>query len=274
MNRRTGLPVVGLLLVLAGCGRDDIGLIDRALNEHPFFTSLGTIPPAEQSYADSSPALNAWRSLGEPDVDYEILVQEDQAIVNIIATWPCTLRVVYGPVAAFDTVAKPGPELTGLVQARFKYDDGEWRMAELSVCDARSDSGFRFLELDSLKLHVRRGGDTVAYPGVRDMSRRSLDPYAFTFLTGDSVDLVLWHWDSVDAPRAYLHTDRSRGATPFVRDSLGTWSCSWALSDTGRHWVWFEVIDIADAVTDPDGPDRAVFWGVPWIVENPPGPGD
>jgi len=266
MTRHT-LFLTALLLVLIACGRDDIGLIDRSLNEHPFFGTLGSMPAPASPYAESTPAVDAWRVFREPDVDYEIIVDGSEANVNISVVWPCTLYIVYPAGDGADTVAKPGPQVTGLAQARFGFADTGWQMTGLSPCDARSDSGFRFLEIDSLRLVARRDGGSVSFPVVRDMSRRTLDPWPFTFRAGDSIDIELWQHDTVDAPGAFLHVPWSPDATPFRQDTAGTWSGTWVLSDTGRGWAWFEVVDIADAVTDPDGPDRTVFWGLPCIVE-------
>jgi len=255
------------LLLLFACGRDDIGLIDRALHDHPFFTKLGTIPAPVSPYAESTAAVDARRVYREPDIDYEILVDGSEGTVNISVVWPCTLYIVYPAGDGVDTLAKPGPHITGLAQSRFGYNGSEWRMTGASPCDARSDSGFRFLEIDSLRLSARRDGDTVSFPGIRNMTRRTLDPWPFTFRAGDSVDISLWQHDTVDAPGAFLHLPWSGDATPFRQDTAGTWSCTWVLSDTGRGWAWFEVFDIADGINDPGGPDRTVLWGLPCIVE-------
>ncbi len=271
---------IGALLMLVGCSTEsDSDRIDQALNDHPFFKALGAIPGPNDPYrtgqggadGDTSVPVAAWRVVPEPVIDYEIVVVSPKAEVNMVLVWPCTLYVVYTDwpdTSIRDTVLKPAPEITGLMEMLFEFDGTDWTMTEISPCDARFDSGFRHIEIESLQVDVRRAGQPVEYPSLVNVYRQPLDPYPYTFQAGDSIDLRLWESDIVDLPWAYLHGRDRDSYDPFQYDSLsGSWYGSWVVSDTGDHWVWFEVIDINDAIMNKTGPDRSVLWGLPYIVE-------
>jgi hypothetical protein len=278
--RTATILFIGALVMFVGCSTEsDFDRIDEALNDHPFFNALGVIPGPSDPYrtgqgggdGDTTVPVAAWRVVPEPDIDYAIIVVGPKAEVPVILTWPCTLYVVYTDLpdtSIRDTVLKPAPEITGLMEMLFEFDGTNWTMTQIAPCDARFDSGFQHIEIESLQVNVRRAGQPVEYPSLVNVFRQPLDPYAYTFQAGDSIDLRLWESDIVDLPWAYLHGRDGDGYDPFQYDSLsGSWYGTWVVNDTGNHWVWFEVIDINDAIMNKTGPDRSVLWGLPYIVE-------
>lgn len=277
--RNAAILFVGALLMLVGCSTEsDADRIDRALHDHPFFKTVGAIPGPSDPYhtgqggdGDTTVPVAAWRVVAEPDIDYEITVVGPQAEVSMSLVWPCTLYVVYTDLpdtSIRDTVLKPAPEIHGQMEMLFEFDGTGWTMTEISPCDAKFDSGVGYIEIESLQVDVRRAGQPVEYPSLTNVYRQPLDPYPYTFRTGDSIDLRLWEYDDVNLPWAYLHGRDADDYDPFRYDSVsGSWYGTWVVNDTGNHWVWFEVIDIDDAVMKRTGPDRSVLWGLPYIVE-------
>ncbi|MBM3314241.1 hypothetical protein FJY71_00155 [candidate division WOR-3 bacterium] len=278
--------LLACLLVLTGCFRKtDEEQVDGALQQNAFFRSLGAIPRQSGDYraggglldGDTSLPVHAWRSVKDPTVNYEITVQKPFAWVDFDLAWPCTLYVVYTDLpdtSIRDTVVKPAPLIAGTISMGFEFKGDEWQLTELSPCDARFDSAVGVIDIDSLQVSVRRGGQTVPYPTLASTGRLPLFPYAYTFQAGDSVDLRLWETHTAQAQFtwAYLHGPPTHGYSPFQYDTLsgsfhGTWTVGHAETSRDGNWVWFEVIDLDDALLSKHGPDRSALWGVGYVVE-------
>lgn len=282
---RTVLPFVLAALFLVGCGqKSDEEQVDAALQEHPFFKALGVIPAKQVQQpdqggldGDTAIPIAAWRVVMEPEISYEINVERPYADVDIDLVWPCTLFVVYTDVpdtSIRDTVLKPAPEVKGSMSARFEFDGSEWHLRELSPCDAAFDSGLGLIQIDSVQVSVRRGGQAIPYPTLAGTGRLVLDPYPYTFAPGDSVDLKLWDTEApgIEFAWAYLHGPPRHQYGPFQLDTLnrnwyGTWVINPAPATDENRWVWFEIIDLNDALLNKQGPDRSVLWGVGYIVQ-------
>ena len=272
------LALIAAVFASVGCQKSDQTQVDEALQDHPFFKALGAIPEPGDSYTgrgdadgDTSVPVKAWREVSAPGIDYVITVQKPYAEVSFDITWPCTLYVVYTDLpdtAIRDTVLKPAPRIKGEMEARFEFKGSRWELTELSPCDAKFDSGAGRIEIESVQVSVRRGDSLVPYPTLAGINRLILDPYAYTFKAGDSVNLRLWERDDVAFSWTYLHGPHADHYSPFAYDTLdGSWYGTWVTMTAGSHWVWFETVDLYDAIVSKTGPDRAVLWGLPYIVE-------
>ncbi len=281
---RTALPIVlAVMFALVGCTqKSDQDQVETALQNNPFFKALGAIPGPKDSYTghggadgDTSWPIDAWRDVQDPEVSYEINVSRPYADVDFQIVWPCTLAVVYTDLpdtSIRDTVIKPAPEIVGSMSAQFEFDGSEWKLTELSPCDAKFDSGVGHIEIDSLQVTVHRNGQVIEYPTLENTQRLPLHPYAYTFQLGDSVDLRLWETDDTQFAWAYLHGHHAHHYSPFEWDPqteswFGTWVINPVPVTDDDRWVWFEVVDLYDAVINKNGPDRSVLWGIGYIVE-------
>jgi hypothetical protein len=264
--------------VLTGCVKSDQEKVSDALHDNPFFRALGAIPAAGDGYTghggkdgDTTVPVQAWRVVPDPEVNYEITVQKPYAEVTFDLVWPCTLLVVYTDLpdtSIRDTVVKPAPKIKGGMEAKFEFKGDKWQMTELSPCDARFDSGDGRIEIESVQVSAMRGDSLVPYPTLANTNRQVLDPYAYTFKTGDSVNLRLWEHDDVDFSWSYLHGPNADHYSPFAYDTLsGSWYGTWVTKTAGSHWVWFEVLDLDDCILNKLGPDRSVLWGLAYTVE-------
>jgi hypothetical protein len=174
-----------------------------------------------------------------------------------------------------DTVIKPAPKISGAFGARFAFEGDSWHLDQLSPCKADFDSGLHQIEIESLVVRVRRGGQTIEYPTlVHANYRLPIEPYPYTFVAGDTVDLRLWevHLEGVDFAWAYLHGPPNHHYSPFQLDTLnGSWYGSWVINQQAEHketrWVWFEVVDLNGAILQKHGPDRAVLWGMVYMIQ-------
>lgn len=272
------LILFAVVLAFVGCKKSDEEQVDQALQGHPFFKALGAIPGAGDPYTghrpsdgDTSIPIQAWRNVPDPEVEYKITVVKPYAEVSFELTWPCTLFVVYTDLpdtTIRDTVVKPAPKIEGRMEAKFEFKGSKWEMTELSPCDAKFDSGRGRIEIESLAVAVSRAGQPVQYPTLRNTNRLLLAPYAYTFKAGDTVNLRLWESDNVLFSWAYLHGPHADRYSPFQYDTLNmSWYGTWVVNQTGNRWVWFEVLDLYDAIINKTGPDRSALWGLPYIVE-------
>jgi|GEM_PF-4757589 len=281
---RIAIPIVlAVMLALVGCGRtSDQEQVEAAIQENPFFKTLGAIPQSADSYTghggtdgDTSWPVDAWGVVHDPEITYEINVAQPIADVDFHLAWPCTLFVVYTDLpdtSIRDTIIKPAPEVVGLMSARFEFDGNDWELTELSPCDTKFDSGVGRISIESLQVSVRRNGQVIEYPTLKNTQRLPLDPYVYTFQLGDSVDLRLWETDDVEFPWAYLHGNPAHHYSPFKWDPeteswFGTWMINPVPVTDDDRWVWFEVVDLYDAVINKSGPDRSVLWGIGYIVQ-------
>ncbi len=283
---RYALPIVlAVMLALVGCTQQsDQEQVDAALQDHPFFRSLGAVPAANDEYTgrggtdgDTTWPVDAWRVVPEPEISYNITVSRPFANVDFHIVWPCTLFVVYTDLpdtSIRDTVVKPAPEVNGSMSARFEFNGNDWELTDLSPCDAEFDSAFGVIEIDSIQVSVHRDGAVIDYPTLDNTGLLPLNPYAYTFEPGDSVELRLWetHTAGIEFAWAYLHGPPGHWYSPFELDpSNDSWTGTWVVNPTetadDENWVWFEVIDLNDAVLNKNGPDRSVLWGIGYIVE-------
>jgi len=284
---RYALPaVLAVMLAVVGCTEmgSDRDRVDSALRDHPFFKAFGAVPDNGKQPpsgpccdGDTTWPIGAWRDVSDPDVDYEIDVQHPYAYVDFHAHWPCTLRVVYTDIpdtSVRDTVVKPAPEFHGDLSFRFEFTGDDWELTDISPCDAEFDSAIGLMDIDSVQVSVRRGGTVIPYPTLDNTGLQPVDPYAYTFRAGDTIDLKLWetHAPSVRFHWTYLHGPPEHDYSPFGYEPdpgywYGTWTINPVQESDSENWAWFEVIDLYAAMIDPEGPDRSVLWGVPYIVE-------
>lgn len=279
--KRTIAMVALALLAWTGCKQNDQVKVHDALNDHPFFQALGAVPAQSGDYTgggkdgDTSWPIAAARKIRTPDIDYTIEVNRPLAEVSFQIVWPCTLAVVYTDIpdtAARDTVLKPAPKINGVMSWVFEHQGDSWRLQQLSPCKAKFDSVLEHVRIDSFRVKVRRAGETFDYPTMTDPAvRLPVDSYPYTFQAGDSVDLRLWETNDLGANGtvwAYLHSDPGSFTSGFHFDTLTTsFYGSWTVNHTGRHWVWFEAVDIEGAVFSKTGPDRSILWGLPYLVQ-------
>ena len=285
---RYALPMVlAMIMAVVGCTETtDRNSVDAALQDNPFFKALGAVPESRDEYTkgggavfdgDTTWPIGAWRAIHDPEVNYEITVQHPYASVDFTVDWPCTLYVVYTDLPDTTirrTVVKPAPELHGRMSFRFEFVGNDWELTDIAPCAAEFDSATGVISIDSVQVSVRRGGEVIEYPTLDNTGLMPIDPYAYTFEAGDSIDLRLWetHAPGVQFPWTYLHGPPEHDYSPFQYDENdGSWYGTWTIGNVAagddENWAWFEVIDLYDAIINPDGPDRAVLWGVPYIVE-------
>jgi hypothetical protein len=273
-------------LALTGCAKkSDQEQVEASLQDSDFFRALGAIPGASEGYtgrslsADGDTSLPVWaaRTVHEPDVDYDITVERPYANIDLTLAWPCTLVVIYTDLpdtSARDTVVKPAPEIHGTLSARFELAGDEWQPVEVSPCGAEFDSAVNRMRIDSVQVSVRRAGQTVSYPALTGTGRLPLSAYPYTFQAGDSVSLRLWetHEPGVDFAWAFLHGPPGHWCSTFQFDqTTGSFYGTWVINQQAEHretrWVWFQVADLNSAIIEKDMPDRAVLWGLVYIVE-------
>jgi hypothetical protein len=273
-------------VALVGCARkSDREQVEASLQSSPFFRALGAIPGASEGYtghgllADGDTSLPLWahRTVHKPDIDYTITVERPYANVDFALAWPCTLTVIYTDLpdtSVRDTVVKPAPTINGTISARFELVGDEWQATELSPCAAEFDSAVGKMRIDSVQVSVRRNGQTVNYPTLAGTGRLLLNAYPYTFQAGDSVSLRLWetHEAGVDFAWAFLHGPPGHWCSAFQFDqATGSFYGTWVISQQAEHqetrWVWFQVADLNSAIIRKDMPDRAVLWGLVYMIQ-------
>jgi len=283
---RICLTIIVAAALMVGCAqKSDQDKVEATLQDSPFFRALGAIPSASESYtghgllADGDTSLPVWahRAVHRPVVNYTISVERPYADVSFSLTWPCTLTVVYTDLpdtSIRDTVIKPAPEIHGAISARFELTGEEWHVAELSPCAAEFDSARGLMRVDSVQVSVRRNGQTVDYPTLSGTGRLPFNSYPYTFNAGDSVSLRLWetHETGVDFAWAFLHGPPGHWCSRFQYDQTtgsfyGTWVISQQAERQETRWVWFQVADLNSAVLKKNMPDRAVLWGLVYMIQ-------
>ena len=284
---RRGLVILmAAILALAGCARkSDKEQVEASLQDSKFFKALGAIPGASEGYTghggffdgDTSWPIWAARTVKAPEVNYTINVARPFAEVDFTLAWPCTLTVIYTDVpdtSIRDTVVKPAPLINGTISARFEYVGEEWVLEGLSPCEAKFDSLADMIRIDSIQVKVRRGGQVVDYPTLDSMNRLPWNEYPYAFHAGDSVDLRLWetHAEPIDFAWSFLHGPPGHWCSPFQLDSTNSsFYGSWVINQQAEHeetrWVWFQVTDLNGSIIQKEMPDRAVLWGLVYIVE-------
>lgn len=284
---RQALPIVlAVMIALVGCTeKSDEQRVQAAFEESPFFRSLGGVPASDDGYqgkgggldGDTTWPVGAWRAIRDPEINWEIRVNNPFAEVDFFIEWPCTLYVVYTDLpdtSIRDTVVKPAPEIKGRWSLEAEFDGEEWHLTEMSTIDAVFDSAVGMIELDSIQVAVYRSGEKIPYPTLTGTGRLSLNPYPYTFRHGDSLELRLWenHAPGLGLVWSFLHGPPRHRYSPFKQDpATGSWAGTWvidpAATDHEERWVYFEVLDLDQAILKKTGPDRSVLWGVPYIVE-------
>jgi len=277
--KKLSVAFVAILLLAAGCQKADKDRVDASLRDNPFFKALGAVPAQQGEFTghngldgDTSWPIVAARKIHDPTVDYQITVNRPNADVDFTLAWPCTLTVVYTDLpdtGARDTAIKPAPKINGTMQWRFEFQGDSWRLTELSPCLAKFDSVLNHIVIESLQVQVRRAGQTVPYPTLDSIQLRlPVATYPYSFLVGDSVTLHLWEMDDRGFVWAYLHAPNGTFLDGFKYDSTShAFYGTWTVSQPGNHWVWFEAVDLHDAILDKTTPDRSILWGLPYKVE-------
>jgi hypothetical protein len=274
------LVALAALLLAAGCQKSDKDRVAASLQNSAFFKALGAVPGQQGNYtsggraldSDSTWPISAARRIHDPKVEYEIAVNRPNADVDFTITWPCTLLVVYTHLpnnGVYDSVFKPAPNINGTMHWRFEFEGDSWKFTELSPCEARFDSAAAHITIDSLQIMARRAGQTITYPTLIDPQLRMLtNPYPYSFQTGDSVTLHLWETDDRQFVWAYLHAPYGSFDDGFKYDTTShAFYGTWTVNQPGNHWVWFEAVDLNDAIISKTAPDRAILWGMPYRVE-------
>lgn len=282
---RLVVVLMAAVLALSGCAKkSDSEQVEAALQESRFFQALGAIPGASEGYTghgffdgDTSWPIWAGRVVKTPEVDYTITVERPYATVDFSLAWPCTLYVIYTDLpdtTARDTVVKPAPEIAGTIAARFEYVGEEWLLESLSPCEAKFDSLGDWMRIDSIQVQVRRGDSVVVYPTLASTGLLPWEQYPYTFHAGDSVDLRLWetHAESAELVWAFLHGPPDHWCSAFRFDQQnGSFYGSWVINQQAEHqetrWVWFQVADLNGSIIRKDMPDRAMLWGMVYVVE-------
>jgi len=283
---RVFVLLMAAILVLTGCAKkSDSEQVEAALQDSRFFKALGAIPGASEGYTghggffdgDTSWPIWAGRVVKPPEVDYTISVARPYAEVDFTLEWPCTLYVIYTDLpdtSIRDTVIKPAPEIAGTISARFEYVGEKWLLEGVSPCAAKFDSLDDMIQIDSIEVKVRRGGQVIDYPALTGTGRLPWTEYPYAFQAGDSVDLRLWetHAEPVDLAWAFLHGPPGHWCSPFQLDQAnGSFYGSWVINQQAEHqetrWVWFQVVDLNGSIIKKNMPDRALLWGMVYVVE-------
>ena len=274
------IALIALLPILfAGCGKE--GPADTPeVGGDAWYEALGKTPknraPAYEQYAkgDTNLPIDAWRIVGEAEVDYKLSVSGDEADFDMDIKWPDTVFVVYTDLppdtTIRDTVIKPSPEFSGDLKFHYKVVDKEWKLVSLTPAAVRSDSAGNHVKLDSIKCEVLNRDAT--YPTLSNplalLSCYPIADYPYTFQKGDSVKLKVYASGTSERkfPLLFAPTGDSIPDLFNYDTQGGYWYGTWQTNATGHSWAWIDVIDI-DIILDPDmKAARAVLWGIPYRV--------
>ena len=267
-----------LPILFTGCGKEGPADTPEPGGD-AWYQSLGKTPKSraptyQKAKGDTSLPIDAWRSVGEAEVDYDLAVSGDEADFDIDIKWPDTVFVVYTDLpdtGIRDTVIKPSPEFSGDLKFHYKVVDKDWKLTALTPAVVRSDSAGNHVKLDSLECEVLNREAT--YPTLSDplalLSCYPIADYPYTFQKGDLVELKVYVSGDIDNPFPLLFAPTGDSIPDlFNYDTQGGyWYGTWQTNATGHSWAWIDVIDL-DIILDPDmKAARAVLWGIPYIVE-------